>query len=65
MKINRSLLPEDQPITGDEFIRIHNIVDNATLARLAAEHHDDADHDDCFQPHRTADGYVDCDGRPL
>ncbi|MFJ9843069.1 hypothetical protein ACIRYZ_21860 [Kitasatospora sp. NPDC101155] len=23
------------------------------------------DHSNCIQPHRTADGYVDYDGRPL
>ncbi|MGW6912532.1 hypothetical protein ACWGB8_01720 [Kitasatospora sp. NPDC054939] len=23
------------------------------------------DHSDCIHPHRTADGYTDCDGRPL
>jgi hypothetical protein len=25
----------------------------------------EADHSDCIHPHRTADGYADCDGRPL
>jgi hypothetical protein len=25
----------------------------------------DAAHAGCFQPHLSADGYVDCDGRPL
>jgi hypothetical protein len=24
-----------------------------------------ADHDACIEPHRSADGYVDCDGRAL
>jgi hypothetical protein len=26
---------------------------------------DSADHDACIEPHRSADGYVDCDGRAL
>lgn len=25
----------------------------------------EADHSDCTQPHRTADGYTNCDGHPL
>lgn len=25
----------------------------------------DGDHGGCYQPHRTAEGYADCDGRPL
>jgi hypothetical protein len=33
-----SLPKEDQPITAEEFRRIHNIGDPATLARLIAEH---------------------------
>jgi hypothetical protein len=42
------------------------------LARLYAEaiaedeaRTNAADHDACIEPHRSADGYVDCDGRPL
>ena len=61
------MLDPDAPLTTEEYRRIHNIGDNATLARLIAEHDDDeADHSGCFQPHRDRDGeYVDCDGRPL
>ncbi|MGY0062796.1 hypothetical protein ACWY4P_40725 [Streptomyces sp. LZ34] len=59
------MIDENAPLTSEEFMRIHNIGDNVTLARLIAEHDDEADHDGCFQPHRSIDGYVDCDGRPL
>ncbi|MEU7240282.1 hypothetical protein [Streptomyces sparsogenes] len=73
MQFNPSLPRDDQPITGEEYLRIHNIGDNATLARLAAEHKanqvsetDEADHSGCFQPHRDRNGeYIDCDARPL
>ncbi|MFE9003142.1 hypothetical protein ACFYOY_13515 [Streptomyces sp. NPDC007875] len=58
----------DAPVTKEEFMRIHNIGDPATLARLIAEHEGDKefDHSGCFQPHRDRNGeYIDCDGRPL
>ncbi|MFG3051848.1 hypothetical protein ACGFZP_12985 [Kitasatospora sp. NPDC048239] len=32
---------------------------------LANAWQDGADHSDCIQPHRTVDGYTDCDGQPL
>ncbi|WP_329129321.1 hypothetical protein OG727_34170 [Streptomyces caniferus] len=40
----------------------------ARAARLRAEAdqpENEASHADCIEPHRTSDGYVDCDGRPL
>lgn len=68
------MFDHDAPLTSEEFLRIHNIGDNATLARLIAEHDEEADdvgdgeadHSGCFQPHRDRNGeYIDCDGRPL
>ncbi|MGP3951163.1 hypothetical protein [Streptomyces sp. 7N604] len=46
-------------------------IDIEATAELAAqdgpddEDNRDAAHADCSEPHRSADGYVDCDGRPL
>lgn len=43
----------------------------ADAGTFLAQHADDdtynrdAAHAGCFQPHRSADGYIDCDGRPL
>lgn len=38
-----SLPKEDQPLTAEEYRRIHNIGDNTTLARLIAEHPNNTD----------------------
>ncbi|MDW6058100.1 hypothetical protein SAZ11_08355 [Streptomyces sp. FXJ1.4098] len=68
------MIDETGPLTSEEFMETHNIGDPTTLARLIAEHDDEADgvgddeadHSGCFQPHRDRNGeYVDCDGRPL
>ncbi|MFB7375790.1 hypothetical protein ACFC6U_11850 [Kitasatospora purpeofusca] len=47
-------------------------VDIEATAEWAAQDHADEDGDEeedphagCFEPHRTADGYADCDGREL
>ncbi|MEJ8653731.1 hypothetical protein WKI65_38215 [Streptomyces sp. MS1.AVA.3] len=37
----------------------------AFLARHAIAYDHDAAHDECIEPHRTTDGYTDCDGKPL
>lgn len=47
------MIDERAPLTKEEFIRIHNIGDPATLARLVADHQptqDDSDTDDPADP---------------
>ncbi|MER7794844.1 hypothetical protein [Streptomyces sp. NPDC097640] len=78
MQFDQSLPKEDQPITGEEYLRIHNIGHPADLiAAVAAaptDESDDTDHEfeedefdhgGCFMPHVRGGEYIDCDGHPL
>lgn len=78
MQFGQALPKEDQPITVEEHLRIHDIGHPADLiAAVAAAQTDDSDdtdddveedefdHGGCFMPHVRGGEYFDCDGRPL
>lgn len=50
---------------GHQVYPLHELAELAADVALGRTQEEGEPHDGCIEPHRVADGYADCDGRPL